>query len=58
MQQHFRMMAAYNRWANRRLYVMPKALPDADYLRPAGAFFGSLRGTLNHLLAGDLIVSV
>jgi uncharacterized damage-inducible protein DinB len=46
-------MAAYNRWANRRLYAAAAALPDADYRRPAGAFFGSLHGTLNHLLVTD-----
>ena len=52
---HLRTQAAYNRWANRRLYAAAAALPDADYRRPAGAFFGSLHGTLNHLLATDRI---
>lgn len=52
---HLRAMAAYNRWANRRLYDADAALPDEDYRRPAGAFFGSLHGTLNHLLATDRI---
>ena len=52
---HLRAMAAYNRWANRRLYAAAAALPDEDYRRPAGAFFGSLHGTLNHLLATDRI---
>ena len=50
---HFRAMAAYNRWANRRIYAAASALPDDEYRRPAGAFFGSLHGTLNHLLATD-----
>lgn len=50
---HFRAMAAYNRWANRRLYAAAAALPDDDYRRPAGAYFGGLHGTLNHLLAVD-----
>lgn len=50
---HFRAMAAYNRWANRRLYAAIAALPDDDYRRPAGAYFGSLHGTLNHLLVVD-----
>lgn len=52
---HFRMMAAYNSWVNRRLYSAAAALADADYRRPAGAYFGSLHGTLNHLLATDRI---
>ena len=49
---HLRAMANYNRWANRRLYAAA-ALPDEDYRRPAGAYFTSLHGTLNHLLVTD-----
>jgi uncharacterized damage-inducible protein DinB len=52
---HLRMMADYNRWANARLYDAAAALPDALYRQPAGAFFGSLHGTLNHLLVADRI---
>jgi uncharacterized damage-inducible protein DinB len=50
---HLRAMAAYNRWANRRLYAAVAELPEEDHRRPAGAFFGSLHGTLNHLLVTD-----
>ena len=50
---HLRAMAAYNRWANRRLYAAAAVLPDESYRRPAGAYFGSLHGTLNHLLVVD-----
>ncbi len=53
MKAHFTQMAAYNRWANARLYAAALALPDADYRRDAGVFFGSLHGTLNHLLVTD-----
>jgi len=49
------MMAAYNRWANRRLYGAAAAIPEPDYRADRGAFFGSLHGTLNHLQVGDLI---
>ena len=49
------MMAAYNRWANRRLYDAVAGISDRDYRADRGAFFGSLHGTLNHLLVGDLI---
>jgi uncharacterized damage-inducible protein DinB len=55
MRQHFATFARYNRWANRRLYVALAELPDADYRRDLGAFFGSLRGTLNHVLVADRI---
>jgi uncharacterized damage-inducible protein DinB len=49
------MMGAYNRWANRRLYDAVAGISDRDYRTDRGAFFGSLHGTLNHLLVGDLI---
>lgn len=52
---HFRMFAGYNRWANRRLYDAVRPLSDADYRSDRGAFFGSLRGTLNHILVADRI---
>jgi uncharacterized damage-inducible protein DinB len=55
MKAHFAMMAAYNVWANRRLYGVCAALPEADVKAGLGAFFGSLHGTLNHLLVADRI---
>jgi len=55
MLPHFRMFAAYNRWANRRVCAAVAQLPDADWRADHGAFFGSLRGTLNHLVVADRI---
>lgn len=55
MLRHHRMFAGYNRWANRRLYGAVRPLSDADYRSDRGAFFGSLRGTLNHILVADRI---
>jgi uncharacterized damage-inducible protein DinB len=55
MKRHFAMMAAYNRWANVRLYDMAAALPDELYRKPIGVYFKSLHGTLNHLLTADRI---
>jgi uncharacterized damage-inducible protein DinB len=49
------MFARYNAWANRRLYDAAARLSDADYRAERGAFFGSVHGTLNHLLVGDRI---
>jgi uncharacterized damage-inducible protein DinB len=51
----FKMLAAYNEWVNRRLYDASALLPDREYRADRGAFFGSLHGTLNHLLLGDRI---
>ncbi|MBN9431743.1 MAG: damage-inducible protein DinB [Bosea sp.] len=55
MKQHLVMMAHYNRWANERVYRAAAALPEADWRADQGAFFGSLMGTLNHLLVTDRI---
>jgi uncharacterized damage-inducible protein DinB len=48
-----RTMARYNRWMNERLFTACAAIPDGERRRDLGAFFGSLHGTLNHLLWGD-----
>lgn len=53
--RHFAQFAAYNRWANARLYQAALALPDDVYRRSVGVFFGSLHGTLNHVLVADRI---
>jgi uncharacterized damage-inducible protein DinB len=53
--EYARTMAAYNRWQNRSLYREADALTDAERRQQCGAFFGSIHGTLNHLLFGDQI---
>ncbi len=55
MTARYTMFAAYNRWANERLYEAASLLPDADYRADRGAYFRSIHGTLNHLLVGDRI---
>jgi uncharacterized damage-inducible protein DinB len=55
MKPLFEIYAAYNAWVNERLYDAASHIPDAEYRRDRGAFFGSLHGTLNHLLVGDRI---
>ncbi|MBN9544279.1 MAG: damage-inducible protein DinB [Alphaproteobacteria bacterium] len=46
-------MAAYNVEMNRRLYEAAARLPDAERRRDRGAFWGSIHGTLNHILWAD-----
>ena len=52
---HYRMFGRYNAWANARLYAAAAALSPEQFRADRGAFFKSVQGTLNHLLATDLI---
>ncbi len=49
------MLARYNRWMNEKLYETAATLTDEERKKNLGAFFGSVHGTLNHLLFGDRI---
>ena len=53
--ENFRQLADYNHWANLRIYGAALEMPEEQYRRPIGVFFGSLHGTLNHLLLTDRI---
>ena len=55
MKSYFQMFARYNAWANAALYEAAAGLTDADYRADKGAFFGSVHGTLNHLLTTDRV---
>jgi len=48
-----RTMAAYNAEMNRRLYAAAERIPDPARRGQRGALWGSLHGTLCHLLWGD-----
>ena len=50
-----RTMAAYNAEMNRRLYDAAGRLTEAQRQEARGAFWGSLQGSLSHLLWGDQI---
>ncbi len=51
----FAHLAAYNAWANARLYDAAATLSEPEYRADRGAFFRSMHGTLNHLLVADRI---
>lgn len=53
--QHVQQMAAYNQWMNKKLYDACEQLSFAQISEDRGAFFGSIFGTLNHLLVGDIV---
>ncbi|MGE0698073.1 MAG: DinB family protein [Hyphomicrobiaceae bacterium] len=50
---YVRTMARYNEWQNRSLYGAADGLSDEERRKERGAFFGSIHGTLSHLLWGD-----
>ena len=52
---HLRLMAPYNAWMNTKVYDAAERLTADELARDRGAFFGSILGTLNHLVASDLI---
>lgn len=55
MKANFRIMAAYNRWANERLYEAAGKLSAEEFAAPRSGFFPSLLKTLNHILVGDTV---
>ena len=55
LKERFDELAAYNRWANRRVYDDAATLSDDVRKRPLGLFFSSIHGTLNHMLVADYI---
>ncbi|MGZ8295335.1 MAG: DinB family protein [Telluria sp.] len=55
MPRHIALLAEYNAWMNARLYASAEALPPAELMADKGAFFGSLYGTLSHIVLGDTI---
>ena len=48
-------MARYNAWQNSQLSEIVDVMDPADLHRERGAFFGSIMGTLSHLVWGDLV---
>lgn len=53
--EHLRLLADYNRDMNQRVYAAAARLPAAAVTQERGAFFGSILGTLNHLMVADRI---
>lgn len=49
------LMASYNEWMNAKLHESAGRLSAQELAADRGAFFGSLLGTLNHLVVGDTI---
>lgn len=55
--EYCRVMADYNMWMNERLFELCRSIDDAERKSDKAAFFGSIHGTLNHILYGDVAKS-
>lgn len=55
LKPHFELMAHYNATMNQKICVSIANLPKDVLWETKKAFFGSILGTLNHLIVGDLI---
>ena len=55
LKHQFVLLAAYNQWMNSNLYEAAGQLSAAELAKDRGAFFGSVLGTLNHILVGDIL---
>lgn len=55
VKDHFELLALYNQTMNSNIYQAASRLPAGDLIEHRGAFFGSILGTLNHIVVGDTI---
>jgi len=55
LKQHFELMAEYNQWMNDKICATAGDVEQEDLIEDRGAFFGSILGTLNHIVVGDII---
>jgi len=55
LKSNFELMASYNQRMNRNTYQAASTLSVNELERDRSAFFGSIIGTLNHILVGDTI---
>lgn len=51
----FILLAEYNQLMNQRQYHAVDQLSKDDLNKDTGAFFGSVLGTLNHIMVGDIV---
>jgi len=55
LEEHFQLLAAYNQWMNAKVYEAAGRLSASELAEDRGAIFGSILGTLNHLVVADTI---
>lgn len=52
---HIALSSTYNQWMNGQVYAAAGQLTPRELALDRGAFFGSIIGTLNHLVVGDTL---
>lgn len=55
LHSHIVLMASYNEWMNAKVYEAAGRLSSEELAKDRGAFFGSILGTLNHIMVGDTV---
>ena len=55
LKEHFQLLAAYNQWMNAKVYEAAGRLSTVELAKDRGAFFGSILGTLNHIVVADTV---
>jgi len=55
MPENFILFSIYNTEMNQRIYLAAQQLSREELLKDRGAFFGSVMGTLNHLIVADTL---
>lgn len=55
LKSHFELLATYNQWMNGKVYEAASRLDADELAKDRGAFFGSILGTLNHIVVADTI---
>src|SRR5690554_5695870 len=55
LKDHFELLSNYNQWMNSKVYEAAAHLSATDLAKDRGAFFGSILGTLNHIVVGDTV---
>ncbi|AUH01382.1 damage-inducible protein DinB [Prodigiosinella confusarubida] len=52
---HIQLLAEYNQWMNTKIYEAARCLSPTQLSEDKKAFFGSILGTLNHLVVADTL---
>ncbi|MDX1551944.1 MAG: DinB family protein [Marinobacter sp.] len=55
LKAHFQLLASYNQWMNAKVYEAAGSLSASELAKDRGGFFGSVLGTLNHIVVADTI---